>query len=238
MNGVYENAVLTALKGHFNLSEIVLCTDNDEGGIDAVDRLTDILRGNGYDRIFRMASKFKDWNEDLKAQHWIEPLPSEPHHRKEKYYETVSALKYFTCTPDRLSERLTKAFKSGEYQCLAEYALAGSAFFIGRKDERTGFERLKSKLANDYRAYSDRGKLRSKQDNLKSSLHIVLQDFKQNSARTQEQTMKTAKSLFMLADCAVKADVEEQLTAQIQMQALEQNEQSEEISEGMCLGYG
>ena len=32
-NGVYENAVLTALKGHSNLSEIVLCTDNDIGGM-------------------------------------------------------------------------------------------------------------------------------------------------------------------------------------------------------------
>ena len=30
MNGVYENAVLTALETHSNLNEIVLCTDNDE----------------------------------------------------------------------------------------------------------------------------------------------------------------------------------------------------------------
>ena len=43
MNGVYENAVLTALKGHLNLSEIVICTDNDIGGIDAADRLKDVL---------------------------------------------------------------------------------------------------------------------------------------------------------------------------------------------------
>ena len=33
MNGVYENAVLTALKNHSNLSEVILCVDNDEGGI-------------------------------------------------------------------------------------------------------------------------------------------------------------------------------------------------------------
>lgn len=43
MNGVYENAVLTALEHHSSLEEIVLCTDNDEGGIDAAQRLTDIL---------------------------------------------------------------------------------------------------------------------------------------------------------------------------------------------------
>lgn len=39
MNGVYENAVLAALKNHSNLSEVILCVDNDEGGIEAVDRL-------------------------------------------------------------------------------------------------------------------------------------------------------------------------------------------------------
>ena len=39
MNGVYESAVLTALEEHPKLTEIVICTDNDEGGIDAADRL-------------------------------------------------------------------------------------------------------------------------------------------------------------------------------------------------------
>ena len=51
MNGVYESAVLEALKCHLNLSEIVLCTDNDTGGIDAAERLRDILRENGYENI-------------------------------------------------------------------------------------------------------------------------------------------------------------------------------------------
>lgn len=63
MNGVYESAVLEALKRHLNLNEIVLCTDNDVGGIDAAERLRDILRENGYSNIFRMTSRNKDWNE-------------------------------------------------------------------------------------------------------------------------------------------------------------------------------
>lgn len=33
MNGVYESAVLTALEEHPNLKQIIICTDNDEGGI-------------------------------------------------------------------------------------------------------------------------------------------------------------------------------------------------------------
>ena len=63
MNGVYENSVLTALKEHANLSEIVICTDNDVGGIDADDRLRDILSNNGYVDIKRILPTNKDWNE-------------------------------------------------------------------------------------------------------------------------------------------------------------------------------
>ena len=63
MNGVYENAVLTALKGHKNLLEIVICTDNDIGGIDGADRLRDILSNNGYVDIKRILPTNKDWNE-------------------------------------------------------------------------------------------------------------------------------------------------------------------------------
>lgn len=63
MNGVYENAVLTALEHHSSLDEIVFCTDNDEGGIDAVDRLTDILKEHGYENISRIAPENKDFNE-------------------------------------------------------------------------------------------------------------------------------------------------------------------------------
>ena len=33
MNGVYESAVLTALEEHPNLKQIIICTDNDEGGM-------------------------------------------------------------------------------------------------------------------------------------------------------------------------------------------------------------
>lgn len=55
MNGVYENAILMALEKHKNLSEIILCVDNDEGGIEAADRLRDILEENGYTHVKQLA---------------------------------------------------------------------------------------------------------------------------------------------------------------------------------------
>ncbi len=235
MNGVYENAVLTALKSHCNLSEIVLCTDNDAGGIDAADRLSDILKESGYADIKRILPTNKDWNEDLKQLNGADFLPAVPHKRKEMYYETVSDLQYFRCSSDRTIDRIAKTFRNGQYRYLAEYALAASAFFIGRKNENVMFEKLKIKLSDEYRAYADRGRMYAKQDNLKSLYQSVMRDLRHTQSRTKEQMIQTAKLLYQLADCAVKCEVEQELSAP---QPMQEETQTKEPSEVLHMEYG
>ena len=210
MNGVYENAVLTALKVHSNLSEIIICTDNDEGGIDAADRLKDILSDSGYADIKRILPRNKDFNEDLKQINGVEFLPAVPHRRLEKYHETAGGLQYLRCRSERLISQISAAFRNRQYKYLAEYALAGSAFFICAKDENAMFEKLKSKLVNEYRAYRDKGRISAKIDSLKSAYSAVYRDLKM-PAHTCEQSVQTAKNLFILADYAVKICNEEKL---------------------------
>lgn len=221
MNGVYENAVLTALKGHENLFEIAICTDNDVGGIDSADRLSDILEEKGYADIKRLVPEFKDWNECLKAQNDVEPLPAVPHKIKEGYHCQAENLEYLKCRPDKLKSQIYATFKNNQYRYLAEYALAGSAFFIAGKSENVMFDKLKCKLKSDYRSYADKGRTAQKQRNLSDSVQAVMQDLKQ-SVRTCEQSIQTAKLLFQLADNAVKMEVEDALSQPVQ-------EQSEEI---------
>ena len=226
MNGVYENAVLTALKWHSNLSEIMLCTDNDIGGIDAADRLRDILKENGYSDVNRLLPEFKDWNEVLKSQNGVTPLPAVPHKIKEEYHRQAENLEYLKCRPEKLKSQIYAAFKNNQYRYLAEYALAGSAFFLPKtqqlSDENRAFLRLQSKLKDDYKAYTDKGKAAQKQRNLSDSVQSVMQDLKQ-TARTREQSINTAKLLFQLADNAVRMEVDSVLSQPIQ----EQNEEVE-----------
>ena len=234
MNGVYENAVLAALKNHSNLSEVILCVDNDEGGIEAVDRLKDILSENGYTDVKRLAPKFKDWNEVLKAKNGVKALPAVPHKRKEEYLKEVRKLGYLKCRPDKLTSQIYATFKNGQYKYLAEYALAGSAFFIAPKDENLMFEKLKFKLEDEYKPYTDKGKKAQKQRNLQDCVHEVLRDLKQ-TARTREQSVQTAKLLYRLADSAVRLSVEEALSVPIQ----EQCEDIDIVSEPEpCMEFG
>ena len=234
MNGVYENAVLTALKNHSNLSEVILCVDNDEGGIEAVDRLRDILRENGYENVRRFAPKFKDWNEDLKAKNGAKFLPAVPHKRKEEYLKEVSELVYLKCRPDKLTSQIYATFKNRQYKYLAEYALASSAFFIAPKDENLMFEKLKFKLKDEYKPYTDKGKKAQKQRALQECMQEVLRDLKR-TACTREQSVLTAKMLYQLADNAVRLSVEKALSVPIQ----EQCEDIDIISEPEpCMEFG
>ena len=234
MNGVYENAVLTALKSHSNLSEIVLCVDNDEGGIEAVDRLRDILHENGYPNVKRLAPEFKDWNECLKSQNGVEPLPAVPHKRKDEYLKEVSELGYLKCRPDKLTSQIYATFKNGQYKYLAEYALAGSAFFIDKSCEKDMFAKLRAKLKAEYKAYTDKGKVAAKQRNLQECVTAVMKDLRQ-TARTREQSINTAKLLYQLADSAVRLSVEETLNAPMQ-----ENIESEDIvsEPEPCMEFG
>ena len=238
MNGVYENAVLTALKNHSNLREIVLCVDNDEGGIEAVDRLRDILHENGYSNVKRLAPPYKDWNEVLKAKNGAPALPAVPHKRKEEYLKEVSELGYLKCRPDKLTSQIYATFKNGQYKYLAEYVLAGSAFFMPKSErinsECKAFERLQHKLKGSYKPYIDKGKKVQKQRNLQDCVQEVLRDLKQ-TARTREQSVQTAKLLYSLADSALRLNVENTLSELTQ----EQSESEYIVSEPeQCMEFG
>ncbi len=234
MNGVYENAVLTALKNHSNLSEVILCVDNDEGGIEAVDRLRDILNENGYSNVKRLAPPYKDWNEVLKAKNGVKALPAVPHKRKEEYLKEVSELGYLKCRPDKLTSQIYATFKNGQYKYLAEYALAGSAFFIDKSCEKDMFAKLRAKLKAEYKPYTDKGKITAKQRNLQECVMAVMKDLRQ-TARAREQCINTAKLLYRLADIAVRISVEETLNAPVQ----EQTEDIQIVSEPEpCMEFG
>lgn len=141
---------------------------------------------------------------------------------------------YLKCRPDKLTSQIYATFKNRQYKYLAEYALASSAFFIAPKDENLMFEKLKFKLKDEYKPYTDKGKKAQKQRALQECMQEVLRDLKR-TACTREQSVLTAKMLYQLADNAVRLSVEEALSVPIQ----EQCEDIDIISEPEpCMEFG
>lgn len=158
----------------------------------------------------------------------------------------MSELGYLKCRPDKLTSQIYATFKNGQYKYLAEYALAGSAFFMPKSErinsECKAFSRLQGKLGSSYKPYTDKGKKAQKQRTLQDCVQAVLRDLKQ-TARTREQSINTAKLLYQLADSAVRLSTEEAITAPMQENSRtiekENTPQTEnEPSEALCLDYG
>ena len=216
MNGVYESAVLEALKRHSNLDKVVLCTDNDVGGIDAAERLRDILRENGCENIFRMTSQNKDWNEDLKEMHELTPIPASAHLRKGLFSENVSQLEFEPINLNRIVNSLNAASSRNKYIDVSNIALCASAEILAKINENPAedmFENLRNHLLKSYRAYADRGQMFSKTDSLKK-FHLEAIKQLKNYPATKEQMKNIAKSLFDLADSALKCGTEQQMSEQ------------------------
>ena len=208
--------MIVSIKCHLNLSEIVLCTDNDTGGIDAAERLRDILRENGYENIFRITPRNKDFNEDLKELHGLIPILASPHLRKELFSENVLQLEFEPINLNRVADSLNAALSRNKYTNVSNIALSASAEILSNVNEKPAkdmFNNLRKHLLKEYRAYSDRGKLSSKTDTLKKSHYEAIRQLR-NYPATKEQMKNIAKSLFDLADSALKCNTEQQMSEQ------------------------
>lgn len=223
MNGVYESAVLKALENHSDLQAVYLCTDNDEGGIDAAERLRDILHEHGYTDIFRIAPQQKDWNECLKQRYGVEYLSAVPHERRELYLQSAVELNEMKINPNRIAADLIATYNSADRIRLAEFSLAASEHFLKISGGEFPLDKMKNRLANEYKCYLDKGKIAVKLGKLQSAITAGLEQLRKPS-QTVEELKTTARKLYDIADHALRLAAEEML-----IQRAEQKEMSEEV---------
>lgn len=94
LDGLSSKPLLQFLEDQKNIFEIFLCLDYDAAGIEACDKLKDILIEKGYDgeKIKREYPLYKDWNEQLKAEHGKVPILLQSHPKKTAYHVAVRKL--------------------------------------------------------------------------------------------------------------------------------------------------
>ncbi len=222
MNGVYESAVLKALESHSDLQSVYLCTDNDTGGIEAAERLRDILAEKGYTDLYRIAPQQKDWNESLKQLHGAEYLPAVPHERKELYLQNVAELNDVKINPNRIAADLIAAYNSADRIRLAEFSVAASEHFLKIAGEVFPLDKMKNRLAAEYKCYQDKGSISVKLGKLQGAITAGLEQLRKPS-QTAAELKITARELYDIADHALRLSTEETL-----VQRAEQKETSEE----------
>ncbi len=210
MNGIYESAVLKALESHADLQSVYLCTDNDTGGIEAAERLRDILHEHGYTDIFRIAPQQKDWNEQLKRLYGSEYLPAVPHERKELFLQSVAELNEMKINPNRIAADLIAIYNSADRKRLVEFSVAVSEHFLKIAGEEFPLEKMKNRLTAEYKCYQDKGTAATKLCKLQSAMSAGLEQLRKPSQTTAELKI-TARKLYDIADHALRLATEESL---------------------------
>lgn len=250
LDGVAEHAMLCQLELHPNLRNIALCLDHDEAGIEAAGRLKDILAEHGYyDPAFMkipvLQSRYKDWNEDLKAKHGVTPIPAGEHPKlallPEVCGELLSACEAMSEVPnpnavirDQLhrikpladSEKLAAASRDIVENCLQK-AAAGALLFAQRElrqmERPASLEQLIENLQDSYRPHLDRGWLRTRMEDIRQDAADIDSCLQLPGIRTLESRMELVNDYKRLALDCVKAQLFVRLEISQPVQAPEES---------------
>lgn len=122
LDGLSPKPLLQFLEEQKNIHEIFLCLDYDAAGIEACDKLKDILIEKGYEaeKIKREYPLYKDWNEQLKAEHGVVPILPQSHPKKTAYHVAVRKLGIMNATTESPYMKWRKQ----------EYEKSGFSFYL------------------------------------------------------------------------------------------------------------
>ncbi|OLN31350.1 toprim domain-containing protein [Desulfosporosinus metallidurans] len=229
LDGVAEHAMLEVLSQNNYLSNVVMCLDHDAAGIEAAGRLAEILREKGYNKISCLQSAFKDWNEDLKAQHGITPIPAQEHPKIEacrdlckELRNLCSGVKAIKSPYERLMEHYGKfssltqngkvmvgrdAIAMEQLQSMASYALLAVQEQYRQGEKPVLIEQLTKELYESYHPHQDKGKLRVKADELQQDITAMNDQLHIVGIRTLDDKQKIISSYMSLALNCVKTHI-------------------------------
>ena len=223
LNGVSEQPILKLLELYPQLDHVVLCLDHDAAGIEAAERIYDILTEHGQPAVGQAQSRYKDWNEDLKAKHGFTPLPAEEHPQLLLRDELCNEIgQYARAHPnaDCSADMFRKALQNcgGNPQRIKEtlIELAGLSMQAATKEyKHIGHCRdlsvVQSRLRYGFKPYQNRGRLENKLGDIGNSLMPL---FSCSEIETQSEKQSHAESLEQLASECLKGAVLAELSIQ------------------------
>ena len=240
LDGVAEHALLHQLALNPHLQKVVLCLDHDEAGIEAAGRLTEILREHGYTQVFVLLPEYKDWNECLKARNGVMPVPAQEHPKLELLPEVCGVLQevcasvksafnphdlllehYQKLSPLLANGRLVQekeAAATGHLQLVAAGALLAVQKQYRQMEQPVTTEQIIGELRNSYHPHRDRGRLRSRIDDLQRDIARLNQQYGTPGIRGPEDKQNLIDSYLRLALDCVKTQIFIGVEAQKQLQ--------------------
>lgn len=237
LNGVSEKPILKLLELYPQLDHVVLCLDHDAAGIEAAERIYDTLIEQGQPAVGQAQSKYKDWNEDLKAKSGFTPIPAEEHpqlllrdeickeinrYAREHPSADCSAIVFRNIlqnckgNPQHIKDSLIELASLSVLAASKEYKSIGHS-----RDLST----VNSRLNYGFKPYQNRGRLENKLSDIRNTLVPL---FSCSQIETQYEKQSRAEHYEQLASECLKGAVLAELSIQ---QAAEKKQEQY----GLCL---
>lgn len=230
LNGISGHAMLQMLEDNPKIDTVILCLDHDPAGIENSYRLADIIKERRTNvRVRMLQPANKDWNEDLKAENGIEPIPAKEHPRITECRAWCGTLKGLAedIDPRHATAESLKQYHYGMYQTLKKgtgaeqledafdgdgLVLAGIAVRImekyGRELEREASPgQIIDNLCGRYRPHKDKGNLKSRLADLQNAFEGVMACFAGTGPETDEEKETLIKKCVGLTMECIKAHI-------------------------------
>ena len=239
---VADHALIQMLNDNPTINKIFLCLDNDSAGIESEWRIRHHLKELGYRDVKFIRPKYKDWNEILKAQNGIEPLPAVPN----PYLENMRLLLNEAMETVSNTKPLLYPFKTiyADYQ---RFTAAKNKIIAERCANRLAVDALR--MAKAYLNVDEKALIKGFYEQYLPHTEKACYE---NKVRTLEQDMETVGKLFGNAQIRIKSILESDVQSLFKLACdslkiqshieMEENQNLSEKQEGsdeewaMCLG--
>jgi len=225
--GLSEQAIFKTIECNSELAHVVLCLDHDSAGIEASEKIEDMLAERNLN-CSRLVSCFKDWNEDLKATQNITAIPAEEHPqhqlKNELCEEILLIVKDMKITQIEYSDGekiLIQAQKQNENQ--AEAMKLATAVFLcltlreyRQLGEQMTVEEIVQSMSEQFRAYQNRSRWDPK---LTEAVELFSKIEKPATIIGEVEKMNYATGYLGIALQLLKATIKLELHEQKQVQA-------------------
>ena len=133
---------------------------------------------------------------------------------------------------NRIAADLIAAYNSADRIRLAEFSLAASEHFLKIAGEDFPLEKMKNRLAAEYKCYQDKGNVSVKLDKLQNVMKDGLAQLRKHS-QTAAELKVTARKLYDIADHALRLSTEETLVQRAEQKQTSEEEPEPEFSQAM-----
>lgn len=212
------------------IKEINICLDYDPAGIETAEKIRDTLLERGYtlEQVKRLYPVYKDWNEQLKAENGLSPIPAKIHPKKDVYNKMIGLL-------IKINEKAENSYIQWRNKCFEKFGrdfylaqikkelckiedfvknsgdnikqieagvlrIADLSVYLMCMEGNKSYRETLCVIEKEYKVYKDKGHLSRRIEDLKREIDCLSKDME-----------KSGQSLFLLAksvaDTAIRTEI-------------------------------